>query len=203
MNRKNLDGQYIKIIRNEWFKWHKTNINKVNEDITIIEFDNGTSYYYVKIIMDNNLVIITGDIGEAIYKLTEKSSIESIAKYDIAYFSSKLTTMSRGKDDWCDRIAYSDLKYWAIQKYRDCDCDEQKENINKAYKVLKNILPNVASLKEWQFKLNEDKVYEVIDKIESYYDSEIWEFGEISSIESYAYYEMFKIMNEQLGGVKE
>ena len=144
MNREKLTKEWLEIIKNEWFKNHKAVVNKVNEDLVLIDFDNGTPFYRVRIILDGYMVIITGDIGEAIFRLTEKASIENISRYDMYYFSSKLTTMSRGKDYWDNKIAYSDLKYWALEKYRDCYLENQKNKITEVYIFLRFILQKLV-----------------------------------------------------------
>ena len=74
-----------------YFENHKAKLEK-GEKITILNWrnKNGGSFYYIRYVLDGNYLYITGDIGCAIFKFSEKADLETIAKYyDFDYFKSK------------------------------------------------------------------------------------------------------------------
>jgi len=189
---------YLKQIRETWFPTHKATIKSNFYNATEIDFikaDN--SYQYaVRIILDRNYIIITGDIGEAIYCLTEKAEIEKIAKYDMYYFIGKLRCLSGKKEEFQTKIALDDLKYWfdEMKDYHSCD-NEKLNKLRNVYKVLIGLAQDVRTIEEWEMKLYGD-YYNTISEVDELHDSELWEIGRATPICMYAYLEIFKIISK-------
>jgi len=152
-------------IETEWFPEH------VSDSTAVLNFRKpGTSVYAVRYILDRNYLIITGDIGEAVFCLTEKAKLKSLAEeYSIPYLFGKLRA---------DRDAYDFNSEKAIQKlesiFKDYEFDTNEEV--EEFKELKEEL--YASIREecnsesqWAAILNSD----YYDKI-SEYDQDCFEW---------------------------
>lgn len=95
MNRESIE----KKIREDWFKDHKAKLEKLSEDISILTWRKpGTSSYYVRYVFDFNKIYITGDLGDAIFKIYDEIDLEKASKLDIYYFHKKIT--ARDEEKW-------------------------------------------------------------------------------------------------------
>jgi hypothetical protein len=57
----------------------------------------GTNHARMDFILNDNFLIVTGDYGCAVFWLTEKASIPSLANYNLGYLMSKLQCSDRQK----------------------------------------------------------------------------------------------------------
>ena len=199
MNKMDLKEWYLKQIRETWFPTHKASINiNYSSDITIIDFKRADNsfQYAVRIILDRNYIFIGGDIGEAVYCLTEQAEIKKIANYDIYYFTGKLKCCDGEKEDFETKVAVDDLKYW-FDEMKDCYyCDNEKlKKLKKVYKILIGLATDVGTIEEWKMKLYGD-YYNTISEVDELHESQLWEVGRATPIRMYAYLEIFKIINK-------
>ncbi|CAI3547982.1 hypothetical protein [Clostridium neonatale] len=87
-----------KELREKWFKNHKASLEKLSEDVSILRWrEPGTSAYSVRYIFDYNKIYVTGDLGDAIFKIYDKVDLEKVASFDIYYFHKKLTAIDEEK----------------------------------------------------------------------------------------------------------
>lgn len=118
----------LDFIRNEWFKEHVAHLYELDNGITVLDWHKpGTCMYRMRYVFDRHYVYISGDVGEAVYRLTEKAELESLANYDTYYFTGKLVCSSREKDAFDSEKAVSQIKdrlkeragnYGVIERYQ-------------------------------------------------------------------------------------
>lgn len=98
------------MIRDDWFKDHIASYEKLNDSVSILNWQRpGTSFYKIRYVLDNNRIYISGDCGEAVYVLTEKASLDRLYQYDITYFTGKLACFCEEKYDFDSQQAIERL----------------------------------------------------------------------------------------------
>lgn len=161
----------MKEIEVEWFPEHVASFEQLSESTAVLSFRKpGTNVYAVGYVLDRNYLIITGDIGEAIFCLTEKAKLKSLAEeYSTSYLFGKLRA---GRD------AYDFDSEKAIQKlennFEDYEFDsdeEEKEFKELIEEMYTSIREDCNSESQWATILNCD----YYDKI-SEYDQDCFEW---------------------------
>lgn len=139
------DEERMSEIRNDWFKDHKATYQKLNENTSVLTWKkNGTNMYYVRYIFDNSRLFITGDISDAIFCLTEKADLKTIAtEYNNHYLFSKLRA-DREAHDFNSNKAVDTFKhnfsedYLSIEDYEEEDKEKYSELLSDFISVLKD-----------------------------------------------------------------
>lgn len=81
----------------EWFKDHKAALSSMG-DILIIDWRRPTtSIYAVRYLIHGRYIIVTGDLGEAIYAFGSILEIEMLPKFDWHYFIGKCVASETGR----------------------------------------------------------------------------------------------------------
>ena len=94
---KDMDNKYDKIIRTEWFKNHQAQHIVYREDMESITWrQEETTNYYMHYLKQGYNLIVTGDVGDAIYR-TGFTTFDEWARSDIGYFSSKCVASEDGR----------------------------------------------------------------------------------------------------------
>jgi hypothetical protein len=191
-----LVNDWNKLIRGTWFKNHRVRVSEVSEDTTIIDWDNGSYFCKMRIILDKNIVYISGDLGSAIYTLTcKKATIDEIASYDIGYFNEKLTTFSCDENEFVKEIAKNDVENWYINTI---ESGVDKDKVGNIHYLLIDILEGcICSMDEWKEELliRQDEIETVENDL---FESTLIEAGSVKNIYLYAYLELFKMIKIQL-----
>lgn len=192
--RNDLVKDWKNIIKNTWFNNHKVRFLELTNDTTIIDWDNGSCFYKMRIILDKNVVYISGDLGSAVYTLTcKRATINEIASYDISYFTEKLTAFSSDEDEFEKGIAKTDIEEW----YEEVAEFNDPEVVDNVYNILMNILEgSVSSFEEWRNELAIIK--DEIETVEEFYESKLLEVGSMTNVRLYAYLEAFKMIKKLL-----
>lgn len=180
-------------IREEWFKDHKAEYEKIG-DIAILRWGMpGSNIYRVRYVFDYNKIYITGDIGDAIFKIYDEITLEKACELDIHYFHKKLITI--GEDKWSFNselaIKYLDEKIEEItqDKYEYLGLDEDgagvreslSEKEERKIEEYDNYITTMNNLKETADRctLREHWVTQIyldhIDELEEY-DQEYYEW---------------------------
>ena len=104
----------IRYYREECFCEHVAKLKTVDvgsEAITVLDWRNPNSgHYAMRFLFERNFIIVTGDLGEAVFELTELAEPSRVAKYDIAYLHSKLRCSSEGFSSFCGDYALDEIK---------------------------------------------------------------------------------------------
>lgn len=110
--------QAEKEIRERWFDNHTIKNIEGQVGFQRISFgEKGTRMYQVDYVLSDNMVFVTGDLGDAAYQLTCRATLKNIKDFDLSYFTGKLSAHERRWDfdkhlaqeqieeyifDWCD-----------------------------------------------------------------------------------------------------
>jgi hypothetical protein len=199
MTRQQYKEKAIKDIRN-WFKNHTAKIQVLNDDITVIDWNKGTFEFSMRIVLDRNKIYISGDLGEVVYILTEKATIESLANYYFDYFTEKLSCSRDKVNDFNDEIALRDLKEWLVDR-KQCgyaETEEEKQKVKWAYEDLKNIVYQVMTCEEWKTRLHDNYIQGILEEVDDLSETALWTVGEVPNMRLLSYLEAFKMINEQM-----
>lgn len=91
-----LNRDYIPEIQDGWFKNHRARLETCmssdgSTGVTVIDWaEPGTCVRSVRYILCGATLIVCGDLGSAVFSLTERAALEQLAEYDIAYLYGKL-----------------------------------------------------------------------------------------------------------------
>lgn len=104
-------------------------------DIAVLDWYNkdGSTFYAVRYVFDGENLYISGDLGSAVLTLTEKATIDSIAKYQVNYFVNQIVCSTDSYDFDID-IAEQEVRdyiYGTIENsYDDWDCLDEDADYN-------------------------------------------------------------------------
>jgi len=131
----------------EWFKDHVASYEIFRGPIC--EFlrwkKPGTSCYLVDYIVKDGFLIVTGDLGNAVYKWLSPVCLQDIASYSLDYFHSKCVASEGGRStDWYE---------WSEEKAKKRIHDSFKDTMDcKGYKKFLDAevpLHDVQEFKAW------------------------------------------------------
>lgn len=189
-----------KKIREVWFKDHKANYIKINDDLKILEWKKTDSLYMnVRYVMDCNKLYITGDLYSAIFTLTEISSLEIFKDYNSYYFNSKLTTMEQDTTEFNYLKAKDELKEYLEEFGLEGKELETKLN-DSVFSRLLNSAKYINRQKSWN-----ELLHEYSDELSEEYDC-WWDWVPNLGIEPSSYLTAYliglKMAYEQIFGEK-
>lgn len=195
-------------IRNDWFKDHIAEFEKLNDRVAVLDwYKPNTCCYYTRYVFDGSKLYVSGDIGEAVFCLTEKASIESIKDYDLHYFHGKLAAIRDDEYDFDSDKAIERLKEEIEEVKENMDIDDEgkqentlrNENTNTYISALNRLIiesKSCTSKDGWKYEVNQ--VYDDLTD----YDCDIYEWifeaGDIIPSEVQAYLIGIKMAYEQL-----
>lgn len=149
MNRENIEKE----VREKWFEKHTAEFEKLNDRISILDWINpNSSCYYCRYVFDGSRLYVSGDIGEAVFRFTEKATLEGISKYDLYYFHSKLSAFCENKYSFDSDTAIETIKEHIEYARENMDYEEdddgkeieanndRNEEINNYIQALKELI---------------------------------------------------------------
>lgn len=170
------DAERMDFIRNDWFKEHKATYEKLSDDTTVITFKRpNTNMYYVRYVLDRNVLFITGDIGDAVFCLTEKADLKTLAaSYNSHYLFGKLRA---------DRYAYDFDSEKAIRSFKehfnyieiDDEDDDEKSKFNELMSDFTGALRDECNSKDMLSHILSAEYYDRISEYDS--DCSEWVFN--------------------------
>lgn len=95
-------------------------------EITVLNWKKpGTFTYYIRYILDGNYLIVTGDVGEAIYQWYDILTLEFLNECNLSYFAGKCQASEAGRDfkEWDNDKAQKQVKEY-IEEYDDLSWDK-------------------------------------------------------------------------------
>lgn len=196
----NREEQIRKEIKECWFKDHKAELINYG-DITVLNWRNPkSSSYYVRYVFDGYRMYISGDIGEAVFNLTWKATLESFQDLYLGYFYSKMATCSNGKTEYDSGEAVKELEKWKqelLEEKEFEDEDEKEEFINTIDEMISDA-NSCNSPEEWGWSYVNEKYSEFISENDHDYWEWIYKIGDVAPYHNYAYLIGLKMAYEQL-----
>lgn len=143
--------QMKKEIRENWFKNHTIKKIEGEEGFQRISWgEKGTRAYQIDYVLSGNMVFVSGDLGDAVYSLTCPATLDNIKRFDLTYFTGKLTAHQR--DKWCfdSSLARKQIKEYFLD-WCDVDhIDQLNEDDKNLYEELMFATRNWSTLKHFQ-----------------------------------------------------
>jgi len=162
-----------KWIEETWFHEHKATLTK-HGDLQVLNWQRpGTGNYYCRYIFDGRKLLISGDIGSAVFDLTWKAGIHSFNGIHVDYFEEKISAFSGDKRNYSGEKAVKELKEWKEQLIVDeveFDSDEFENMVSAA--------ENCSSKDEWAHMYVNNEYGELISDLDSDYWDWIYEIGD-------------------------
>lgn len=100
------------------FKNHEATVTNLDERTQILTWAApGSSMYSAEYIIRRNVLIVLGDMGNAIYMWSAPISIEKLAAYSLDYFAGKIQASPSGQygEQWYPERARDRLDEWVEQ----------------------------------------------------------------------------------------
>lgn len=176
----------------EAFKDHVATITECGHGITIIDWSRpSTNCYAIRYIFDNNKIYISGDLGEAIFRLTWKAAVHSFNDVHFDYFHEKLQAISQEADyEFNSEKAIAEIKYQFQDSIEDFDNDEL--NVYNDLIEAPNHCNDVGGWKYW-LNTNQDWMNIDVDGYEWLYDC-----GNVYSFWFVSYLVGLQMISEQI-----
>jgi hypothetical protein len=133
------------MIRNEeeikrWFKDHVATLTKYG-DIEILDWHKpDTCIFAVRYVFDGCHMYVSGDLGEAVFRFTEKAYPQQIATYSLDYFDEKMRAFCDAERDFDRDVA---KKYLIEMKNEDVITESK-------YNELLALADQCTSVREWE-----------------------------------------------------
>ncbi|WP_096436529.1 hypothetical protein [Alteribacter populi] len=126
-----------KEIRERWFDNHVIKrIEGENGFQRISWGEKGTRMYQVDYILSDNMVFVTGDLGDAAYSLTCQATFENIKDFDLSYFTGKLSAYERRRWDFDYTLAQEQIEEYIFDWCDVSHFDQLSEDDNELYEEL-------------------------------------------------------------------
>lgn len=196
--------QAKKEIRERWFENHIIKNIEGEELFQRISFgEKGTRMYQVDYVLSGNMVFITGDLGDAAYSLTCSATLDNIKRFNLSYFTGKLTAHQRERWDFDREQAQEQIEEYIFDW---CDVehvDQLNEEDNELYEELLYATNNWDSSNHFEMA-----VFSIFDNTNvEWFDSEaascIAGCGQRLSRSFIAYWLGLQMIIEQLEAQKE
>lgn len=194
----------MKEIREEWFENHTI---KKRQGWTgferIIWGEKGTRMYQVEYVLYNNMVFVTGDLGDAAYSLTCKATLENIKDFDLHYFTGKLTAHEPSRWDFDKQLAQKEIDDYIFDWCDISYLDQLDEDERELYEELLDATRNWNTHEHFKtavFSIFERTSVEWFDGEASHLISEC---GKRLPYCFIAYWLGLQMVIEQLNGVRD
>ncbi len=139
-----------KEIRERWFKDHIATVKEEGNLKTLVWAKPGTGYCRIRYVMDGGMLYISGDLGDAMFRLTWNSA--AINSYDISlgYFTEKLVAYSGKKYDFDSEEAVKELREW-LKRLKEDECKYDHERMRDLFSLAREC----DNIEQWGWRLQE------------------------------------------------
>jgi len=189
-----------KEIRGNWFKDHKATLTKQGDLMVIDWRKSGTCIFGVRYVFDGRFLYVTGDIGEAVFKFSEKGYLVS-QDYDLGYFMEKMTACSRPRYQFDSDVALKELDDRINIAKEEHDYENEDDDYEPypkdAVKELREIIAECSTVESFQHEINQLDLYQFGNEFYEW----LPELGSTISGEVRAYLIGLKMASEQLSKV--
>lgn len=185
---------YIEKVKEEikeyWFKNHVVKIEG-EEGLQVIYWgEPGTNMYRTKYVFSGNNIFISGDIGEAVYSLTCRATLDYIKDFDLYYLTRKLTAFCEERWDFDYKLAKKEFnEFW---KENEMDSYEDSVEIRNGISSAIDEATTMESYRAWLMPVYTDT------SIDSYHLESIWDFGKKMPHRLIGYWVGLQMIIEQL-----
>lgn len=133
-------------IRGSWFKNHVATLSK-HGDLEVLDWQQpGTVIFKVRYVFDGCHMYVSGDLGEAVFRFTEKANPTRVSRYDLHYFEEKLRAFCDARRDF-DR---DKAKGYLVEQKNEGIIDES------VYSELLSLVDQCSTSREWEHLIYDD-----------------------------------------------
>lgn len=168
------EKQIKKEIRENWFKDHIAILTQ-HGDLQVLDWKRpGTICYYCRYVFDGNKMYVSGDIGEAVFRLTWKADVHSFNDIGTHYFMEKMQAYSDDRYDYDGEEAAESLRYWLSEHLKDMefDTDEDKQEFLETFEELVDAAECCDSENQWAWEYVNEQYNDFISQM----DTDAWEW---------------------------
>jgi len=180
-----------KEIREHWFENHVATLSQCG-NLQVLDWREPKNFEYAcRFVFDREFVYISGDIGEAVFRLTWEANVHTFDNIHIHYFHEKLSSFSEDKYSFSSEKAVNRLREWLkdLKEYnRKYDHDEMKELFNEAR--------DCSSNNEWAFIINQH--YDFISELDQDFVEWMYSCGNEIPSRVYGYLIGLQMASQQL-----
>lgn len=150
----------------EWFENHVATFTKYDGRVSALDWRQiDSSSYCTRFVFDGSKMYVTGDIGDAVFCFTEKSSLKSITSYGISYFHGKLSALDEDKYSFDSDEAIVRIR-GEIKNIQEDECfdledekdRERKETLDNHIRILRRLIvatENCTCKSHWSYEVNQ------------------------------------------------
>lgn len=132
-----------KLIREDWFEGHQIKRFEGEEGFQRISFGKeGTQLYQVDYVLSDDFVFVSGDLGDAVYKLGFKASLDNLKGLSLSGFTRCLTAHEKNRWDLDSGLAQEEIEDYILDW---CDA-ETVDELNPEDRKLYNRLMTETKL---------------------------------------------------------
>jgi hypothetical protein len=146
--------------------------------------EDGSSNYYMDVIILRNNLYISGDLGEAVYCWGEWITPDFLVDLDVHYFFSKCEASENGRRgrEWSESAATD----WLKEQWEDIipECEDDLGMVSAATELFEDLRAVAHSEWEWRAKVwechesHDDPISKVLGN-DAYTESSIWDAGKV------------------------
>jgi hypothetical protein len=190
MAGERMNNDIEKEIREQWFKNHVATLTQ-HGNLQVLDWREPKRFKYAcRYVFDNEFVYISGDIGEAVFRLTWNANVHSF-NLSPHYFHEKLSAYKDDNWDFSSDAALKRLREW-LKELKNCrikyDHDEMAELFSQAR--------DCGSNNEWAFIINGH--YDFISKLDCDFFEWMYSCGYVIPARVYGYLIGLQMASEQL-----
>lgn len=192
-------------IEKKWFENHVATVSET-DCATILDWSApGTNKYSVRYIFAGCNLYVSGDIGDAMFNLTWRATIESFDDIELGYLLGKLSCHSRERWHFDEELAIKELNEW----YEDAtygvrgDKGEYLQELDSVKANVNGIIQEVSNHKEFELHLFNYYMDNTFDYIDSETFAMFSDFGKKLPNEFVAYLLGIKLAMSQLSEAKK
>jgi len=178
-------------IKEHWFKDHVAILTQ-HGNMTVLDWRNPSDFsYHCRFVFDRQFVYISGDIGDAVFRLTWSANIHSFDDIHIHYFREKLSGCSGVDTAFNSEKAVGGLREWLK--------DLKEEGTKYDHDEMRDLFADARSCsnkKEWDYMVNNR--YDFINELDQGCFEWIYEIGDEIPARIHAYLIGLQMASEQL-----
>lgn len=186
-------------IRECWFPEHRATLTQQG-NLQVLDWRKpGTCVYAVRFVFDGEYMYISGDIGEAVFRLTWEADVHSFNNISTHYFMEKMKAFSDDKYDFDRQTARDALLEWKEDYLNDnyyMDEDRILEFDDNFNELLKSI--DECSCKEHWAAIVNERYNDFISEMDQDYWEWIYNIGDEVPARIYGYIVALQMASEQL-----
>ena len=182
------------------FKDHIAELTEFN-GVQVVRFHKpDTNCYSMNVIYQGRFIYISGDLGEAVFDTTWKTTYKNCSNANFGYLMGKLSCITYGKKSYDQQTCVDNIKEWKEEHIeQQKDWGEYTEEYSKKLDYF--VEDAICNSEQEYLWINFLQNY--IEDVGEDYESELWTAGDKLNDRLYYYWIALRKIHEYLGGYEE